>query len=347
VSLERAEGKRGGPIRFDLFELDARGSELRRSGMVVELPPQALKVLGILADRPDELVTRKEMQEALWPGQAYGDFDGRLNFAVRKLREALGDDAEQPRYVQTVRNAGYRFIAPVRERNPTTDSVDSPPKARAWPWKSWLLFAAVCGLVVAAWLLWRGAYGGPVARADFSDDMLVARNKRGSILWAKPFDEPLDPRPELRAGRIAIVDLGQDRRNDILVAAPFSAPDPSKSANDTLYCFSSQGKLRWHHIFDGSFRFGDHDYGSPWGADPPVVISDGARLSIWAAAYETYWSPSTLTEFDADGHQLAEFVNWGHIMVVNHVRNASGSYILAGGISNQCDCAMLAVLNEE
>ncbi len=81
----------------------------------MDLPPQALKVLGILAGRPDELVTRKELQEALWPGQTYGDFDSRLNFAVKKLREALGDDAEQPRYVQTVRNAGYRFIAPVRE----------------------------------------------------------------------------------------------------------------------------------------------------------------------------------------------------------------------------------------
>jgi len=114
VSFERAERKREGSIRFDLFELDAKESQLRRSGVPVDLPPQALRVLGILAERPDELVTRKEIQEALWPGELYGDFDSRLNFAVKKLREALGDDAEQPRYVQTVRNAGYRFIAPVR-----------------------------------------------------------------------------------------------------------------------------------------------------------------------------------------------------------------------------------------
>jgi excisionase family DNA binding protein len=228
----------------------------------------------------------------------------------------------------------------------TTDSLNRP-KVRPSPWKRWLLVAAVCGLAVAAWLLWRGAYGGPVARVDFSDDMLVARNKRGSILWAMPLDRALDTRPEVRAGKIAIVDLGQDRRGDILVAAPFSSPDANRSASDTLYCFSPQGKLRWRHIFDSSFRFGGHEYGSPWDANPPVVISDGAKLSIWAAAIETFWSPSTLTEFDADGHQLAQFVNWGHIMVLNHVRNASGSYILAGGISNQCDCAMLAVLNEE
>ena len=72
----------------------------------------------MLAERPRELVTRKEIKEALWPGQSYGDFDSRLNFTVKKLREALGDDAEEPRYVQTVRSAGYRFIAPVRKPSP-------------------------------------------------------------------------------------------------------------------------------------------------------------------------------------------------------------------------------------
>jgi len=115
VSLERAEEKREGRIQFDLFELDVKKSQLRRRGLPVDLPPQALKVLGILAEHPNELVTRKEIREALWPGELHGDFDSRMNFAVRKLRETLGDDAERPRYVQTVRNSGYRFIAPVRE----------------------------------------------------------------------------------------------------------------------------------------------------------------------------------------------------------------------------------------
>jgi DNA-binding winged helix-turn-helix (wHTH) protein len=123
VSLERTETKREGPIRFGLFELDGGRGQLRRSGVPVDLPPQALKVLAILAEHPDELVTRKEIKEVLWPGESYGDFDSRLNFAVRKLREALGDDAEQPRYVQTVRNAGYRFIAPVREARPVPSVI--------------------------------------------------------------------------------------------------------------------------------------------------------------------------------------------------------------------------------
>jgi DNA-binding winged helix-turn-helix (wHTH) protein len=115
VSFEKVERRRESSIRFDLFELDVRSGQLRRRGLPVDLPPQALRVLAMLAERHDEVVTRQEIKEALWPGQSYGDFDSRLNFAVKKLREALGDDADQPRYVQTVRNAGYRFIAPVRE----------------------------------------------------------------------------------------------------------------------------------------------------------------------------------------------------------------------------------------
>jgi DNA-binding winged helix-turn-helix (wHTH) protein len=102
--------------RFDLFELDAKNCLLRRSGMPVELAPQALRILALLTARPNELVTRKEIKEALWPGETHGDFDSRLNFTIKKLREALGDDAERPRYIQTVRNAGYKFIAPVREQ---------------------------------------------------------------------------------------------------------------------------------------------------------------------------------------------------------------------------------------
>jgi DNA-binding winged helix-turn-helix (wHTH) protein len=100
-------------LQFDIFELDCTNC-LTRSGLPVDAPPQALKILQLLATRPKKLVTRQEIKEALWPGQSYGDFDSRLNFTIRKLREALGDNAEQPRYVKTIRNAGYMFIAPLR-----------------------------------------------------------------------------------------------------------------------------------------------------------------------------------------------------------------------------------------
>lgn len=127
-----AEGKSGfsllpsssSLIHFERFELDVRNSQLRRGGVPVDLSPQAFKVLVMLAERPDQLVTRREIKDALWPGELYGDFDSRLNFTVKKLRESLGDSAEQPRYVQTVRNAGYMFVAPVRTMR-TTQGISS------------------------------------------------------------------------------------------------------------------------------------------------------------------------------------------------------------------------------
>jgi DNA-binding winged helix-turn-helix (wHTH) protein len=139
VSLERAEGKREALIRFDPFELDAGSGELRRRGLLVDVPPQAFRVLVMLAERPDEVVTRKAIKEALWPGQSYGDFDSRLNFAIKRLREALGDDAEQPHYIRTVRNAGYRFIAPLLEvQTPSVVLPKSVPAALPRGKGAWL-----------------------------------------------------------------------------------------------------------------------------------------------------------------------------------------------------------------
>lgn len=105
-------------LQFDLFQLDTRSGQLWRNGIPVDLPPQALRILVLLAGRPNLLITRKEIKQALWPNETYGDFDSRLNYAIRKLREALKDSAEQPRYIRTMRNAGYIFIAPLREVPP-------------------------------------------------------------------------------------------------------------------------------------------------------------------------------------------------------------------------------------
>jgi DNA-binding winged helix-turn-helix (wHTH) protein len=113
-------------LRFDLFELDTSSSQFWRSGVPVDLPPQALRILILLAGSPNILVTREEIKRVLWPNESYGDFDSRLNFAIRKLREALSDSAERPRYIRTVRKAGYMFIAPVRPSSLAETSVSTP-----------------------------------------------------------------------------------------------------------------------------------------------------------------------------------------------------------------------------
>jgi TolB-like protein/DNA-binding winged helix-turn-helix (wHTH) protein len=100
-------------IRFGSFEADLRAHELRKGGLKLKLQEQPFQVLAILLDRPGELVTREEIRARLWPGDTLVDFDHGLNAAVRRLREALNDNAETPRFVETLPRRGYRFIAPV------------------------------------------------------------------------------------------------------------------------------------------------------------------------------------------------------------------------------------------
>lgn len=103
------------PIRFDIFEFDPDASQLRRKGFVVKLAQQPIRLLAILLERPGELFTREELQQRLWESNVYVDFDQGLNKSIKKLRDALGDSAESPRYVETVPRVGYRFIAPVHK----------------------------------------------------------------------------------------------------------------------------------------------------------------------------------------------------------------------------------------
>jgi DNA-binding winged helix-turn-helix (wHTH) protein len=99
--------------RFGLFELDSEARELRRAGLVVRLPPQGLRVLLALLERPGEVVSRDELCRALWGGETFVSFDRSLNFCLSRLRVALRDDARNPRFVETLPGRGYRFIAPV------------------------------------------------------------------------------------------------------------------------------------------------------------------------------------------------------------------------------------------
>jgi TolB-like protein/DNA-binding winged helix-turn-helix (wHTH) protein/Flp pilus assembly protein TadD len=98
-------------LRFSRFEVDVQAKELRRAGKVVKLPPQALRLLEFLARHPRELVTREEIRQELWSRDTFVDFEHSINKSIRQIRDALGDDAEQPTFIETVRRRGYRFIA--------------------------------------------------------------------------------------------------------------------------------------------------------------------------------------------------------------------------------------------
>ncbi|MGC2638850.1 MAG: winged helix-turn-helix domain-containing protein [Acidobacteriaceae bacterium] len=116
-------------FRFGLFEADAEAGELRKSGIRIRLQAQPFRVLVCLLERPGEVVTREEIQQRLWGSDTIVDFDHSLGTAVNKLREALGDSAENPRFIETLARRGYRFIAPVNIAEPSRTSAEkiTPP----------------------------------------------------------------------------------------------------------------------------------------------------------------------------------------------------------------------------
>src|ERR1700719_1532114 len=119
-----------GRLRFGVFELDPRAGELRKRGVRVRLQEQPFQVLATLLEHPGEIVTREELRKKLWPADTFVDFDHGLNKVINKIREALSDSVESPRFVETVARRGYRFLADVRAADPTpasTPEVASQP----------------------------------------------------------------------------------------------------------------------------------------------------------------------------------------------------------------------------
>lgn len=103
-----------GVLRFDAFEVNLRNGEVRKHGFRIKLQDQPFRILDILLENAGEVVTREELQRQIWPADTFVDFEKGLNNAVKRLRDALGDSAERPLFIETISKRGYRFIAPVR-----------------------------------------------------------------------------------------------------------------------------------------------------------------------------------------------------------------------------------------
>lgn len=123
-------------FRFGAFEVDLWTGELRKDGTRLKVQEQPLKVLVMLLSRPGELVSREQLREGLWSSDTFVDFDRGLNTAVKRLRDVLGDSAENPHFVETVSSRGYRFIAPVSSNGSDKTSQRSPASSRVYEWPS-------------------------------------------------------------------------------------------------------------------------------------------------------------------------------------------------------------------
>jgi TolB-like protein/DNA-binding winged helix-turn-helix (wHTH) protein/Tfp pilus assembly protein PilF len=176
-------------LRFGVFELDLHAGELRKHGLRVRLQEQPFQILAMLLEHPGEVVTREELQKELWPADTFVDFDHGLNKAISKIREALSDSAESPRFVETVARRGYRFLAevkvadaapvgipePATQPRPTAKADERPDLAgglamsktfpRSLAWKASLLVVLLVMASLATWKLYSWKRPSPIVRS--------------------------------------------------------------------------------------------------------------------------------------------------------------------------------------
>src|SRR5579864_1014086 len=130
-------------LRFGVFAVDRKTGELRRNGVKVRLQDQPLQILLTLLERPGEVVSRDDLRSRLWADDTFVDFEHSINTAVRRLRDALGDSAENPRFVETVARRGYRFLAPVSGGLETAVLPQIHPNVPAHRPRLWWILGAV------------------------------------------------------------------------------------------------------------------------------------------------------------------------------------------------------------
>ena len=141
-------------IRFSTFEVNLQTGELRRRGQKVKLQEQPLQVLAALLERPGELVTREELQRKLWPSDTFVDFDHSLNAAVKRLRDALGESADAPVFIETLARRGYRFVAPANGSSASgVEAAPAPNRSQSF-FLTHRIPTSLFALVVIAALVW-------------------------------------------------------------------------------------------------------------------------------------------------------------------------------------------------
>ena len=148
-------------VRFGVFEADLRAGELRRNGVKVRIQDLPFRALVVLLSHPNEVVTREDLRQALWPDGVFVDFDRGISSAIKRLRDALGDSADNPIFVETIERRGYRWIGPVHPLEPASEEKAIPAEtarpSRHSSWRKLVFVLPVLALLFALWIF-RPAY---------------------------------------------------------------------------------------------------------------------------------------------------------------------------------------------
>jgi DNA-binding winged helix-turn-helix (wHTH) protein/Tfp pilus assembly protein PilF len=199
-------------VRFGMFEADLRAGELRKKGLRVKIQDLPFRTLVLLLSRPNQVVTREEFRQALWPQDVFVDFDRGISSAIKRLRDALGDSADNPIFIETIDRRGYRWIAPMhlpetvpgrREEQKETVLPETPLSPSVFPWRRLIFALPALALLFAVWTFrpsYRNAKAGAKSSAAASGSSLHhAANReaedyylKGRFYWNKRTPESLN-----------------------------------------------------------------------------------------------------------------------------------------------------------
>ena len=289
-------------LRFGAFEFDPSGLQLRKAQRHVRLRPQALKLLRILVSHPRQLITRDVIYQELWGADVHVDFEQGVNHTVKQLRAALGDDANAPRYIETMPRLGYRFIAPVEFVSGVEDSAVAAPARTATAWRARLAglraWLAAAGVLVMAGLLFLF-----VSQARDARGALPA----SSTLAVIPFDVvDVNDKPEYLGVSLADAVIARLTTGGAIRVRPVAATRPYDRASPDVRAVGRT--LQADYVLTGTLRrTGGRDRArlellhaatarSVWSSTVEVAASDliGLEAAVSesiASAFETHGPP--------------------------------------------------------
>ena len=342
-------------VRFDAFEADLRSGELRKQGLKLRIGDQPFSVLAVLLAQPGEVVTREDLQKKLWPADTFVDFDRGLNKAINRLREALGDSADSPRFIETLPKRGYRFIGTVNASAPSglitpiqlntivRHEEHKPTRTRAYA--LWAVALTLC-LLLAAWLLvWnrqRSVGGGPLIRSSLLPPPHMSFVPYSFAL--SPSGSYLAFVAEATNGSRSLWIRSMTMTTATSIAGTEGASFPFWSPDERRIGFFADRKLKTIDIANGAVSVvadARRASGGTWGTGGTIVFAPDVNGPLYQIA-EMGGTPSPVTRvLDADGlqgHRWPVFLPDGrhflYVEVTAGTKSGNHSEISAGSLDS-------------
>lgn len=290
MATETSSRARGGDevlaFRFGAFQMDLRSGELRRNGSVVRLQPQPFKVLGLLVERPGEVLSRDEIQSRVWPAGTFVDFEQSLNFCIRQIRAALGDSALHPRFVETLPRRGYRWVGGEAER------VTAPATVHEWPRpapsdpseEAAALDTAASDAVIGPRLRWRTMSLALLAAALLLGTLALAYHLGGRTVAVA--ESPAFERVTFRRGALTSARFGPEREI-VYVASwegqPFQMQLVNTGARESRPLDVTNARIVAASDSEVAFLREGVLARAPLAGGPPREVSRGVAAADWTA----------------------------------------------------------------